>query len=130
EPDRPQLAPERRGERKPSLPEREVQRRALEPPPAVVPLGGPRIAARKEIERTDELGERVERVRPCELVNGARRLKRLVERAVVSDVLPYSLLAPAAKPNDGCPARERARDVPLEAVERVALDDERKLTDE
>src|SRR5207248_367052 len=91
---------------------------------------GPRLGAGEEVERAEELRERLERVRAAERVDRPRGLGRAVEVAVVGDVLPHAVLARAAKPDHGRPPRELAGDGAFEAVELVALDGERQVADE
>ncbi len=54
-------------------------------------------------------------------------LEELVVDGVVDDVLADALLAAAAQPDDRGLAREVRRDVADQPVERVGLDDERKV---
>ena len=84
------------------------------------------IPAREEVERADQLRERVERVTTRQVVHGAGALLTGLLVPVVGDVLADARLAAAVQRDDGRAPCEVARDVALERRELVALDLERE----
>src|SRR5205085_2807932 len=100
------------GERALGLAQREVERGALEPPPAVV-------VERVALERLREAVERV-------LSGDGKIALRRVELRVVGDVFADAFLTSPAQPDHRRHAREATRHVLLETVELVALYTKRK----
>ncbi len=111
------LQAERLGEREARLPQGEVERGRLERPAPV--LGLPGLQERERLERV-AAGER-------ELVTAL--LEELLLGGVVVDLLAAALLAAAAQHDDGAAEREAARDLLLERLQVVAVDDERQRAD-
>src|SRR5207248_6015869 len=89
EPDRAGLASERLGERAARLPEREVERRALERPAPVEPERVHARRLREELEAVEQPREAVERGRACEREVARRRM----QLGRVGHVLADALLA-------------------------------------
>src|SRR5262249_7304924 len=101
----------------------EVERRALEGPAAVVPPGrNLRLAAREEVERSEQLGEGTDRMRAGEVVHRPRGLEPRLLLRRIGDILADALQTGPEEPDDGRAAHESARDGALEAFERIALD--------
>ena len=119
-------APERLRERRACLSEREVERRALVRPAAVVGEGGHRRAGGEEVEPVEELGEALERVAAGERELAPRLERRLVAR-VVRHVLSHALVPLPTEVDHGRAPGELARDRPLEAFQLVGIELERQV---
>src|SRR5439155_18555337 len=98
------------GEGRAGLAQREVERRALI---------GPATVRLRDLQRVREA---LERPGAGERQHRPGRLLAIVGLGVPGDVLAEPLLPTAAQPNDGCYAREPARNALLEPLELVALD--------
>jgi len=131
EPNRIVVAVERPAEARVGLPEREVERRALDGPPPVVPrdfAGRPLGPQLHPVEMRRELADRPlpdERVLERAVVVG--RGERVVVLHLVGDVLAGARLAPAVEPEFGRGAGEIRPGRPLVPAAVVPLDDERQV---
>ncbi len=70
------------------------------------------------------VGERRDRPLAGERMDGALRLDEIVLGCLVGDVLAEALLAGSGEPDHRRLAQEPARDLLLEALERVAVDEQ------
>ena len=112
EPDRPRLAVEHLVQGAPSLAEREVERRRLEPP-------APQLR-----QTFEECRERLERVLAHEPGRRTGGLEPSLVIRVVDDVLAEPLLAPTFEVNQRPADQELLGDGELEPFELAALDNQ------
>ncbi len=113
--DRLGLTSDELGERDICLAQREVERRALVGPAAM------------RVGHVEHVRVALERPRARERKDRASRLFLVVVLGVPGDVLSDALLAAGPKVHDGRDASEPARDRPLQPLELVRVDFERKL---
>jgi hypothetical protein len=124
------LAPQHLVERAPGLAQREVERRALHAPAAVVAedleVGS---AGREQVDFVEMARERVERPGAGELQDRPEILLGALRLRVVDDVLALALVAGAVQVEDRRAALERLAEAPAEALQLIALDLQGKVRD-